>query len=156
MQYCKNLEILVQKRSTALFLIIPDNPLRTASFTCHINQYDKDQYCRCPKGKRISKFRSVHDNVKEDRKWDLGCDDIQKGSNAFDNLPIHDTYWKNDYDGVSWWGGRHTNSFLVGMKSKHSNHYEDRRYNYFYQNSPNLKLTQCSNWKQLNHIFKWV
>ena len=43
-----------------------------------------------------------------------------------------------------------TNSFLVGMKSKHSNKKEDRRYNYFYQNSPDLILTDCDGWKQLN------
>ena len=35
------------------------------------------------------------------------------------------------------------------MESHHNSHYEDRRYRYFYQNSENWVLSQCS-WKTLN------
>ena len=39
------------------------------------------------------------------------------------------------------------------MESVHDNKKEDRRYNYFYQNSPDLKLTQCDpHLKKINHM----
>ena len=129
----------------SLIFIHPDNPLRTDKSTCAINEYDQPQYCRCQQGKRISKFRSEHNNKKEDRKWDLGCDDFQDSDVSIiaKNLPIQETYWTNEYDGNSDWSGISTHSFLVGMKSEHDNKKEDRRYDYFFQNSPNLELTDC-------------
>ena len=49
----------------------------------------------------------------------------------------------NDYDRPSNWDGTETNSFLVGMESKHHSGYEDRIYKYFYQSSENWILTHC-------------
>ena len=49
----------------------------------------------------------------------------------------------NDYDRPSYWDGTETNSFLVGMESKHHSGYEDRIYKYFYQSSENWILTHC-------------
>ena len=40
---------------------------------CKANDYDKDQYCLCQKGQRISVFKSHHDNRREDRIWQLKC-----------------------------------------------------------------------------------
>ena len=55
----------------------------------------------------------------------------------------------NELDEISFWSGEATNSFLVGMESHHDNGAEDRIYRYFYQNSENWVLSQCS-WKTLN------
>ena len=49
----------------------------------------------------------------------------------------------NTYDSPSNWDGIETNSFLVGMESYHHSGYEDRSYQYFYQNSENWILTDC-------------
>ena len=43
---------------------------------CDPNEIDEEQYCRCPLGKRISRFKSTHDNGPEDRIWNLECDAI--------------------------------------------------------------------------------
>ena len=58
----------------------------------------------------------------------------------------------NDYDEDSFWSGKTTNSFLVGMESEHDNGPEDRRYRYFYQNSKNWVLSECS-WEDTNHYY---
>ena len=44
---------------------------------CKENDYDKDQYCLCPSGQRISVFKSHHKNKKEDRIWQLECAPFQ-------------------------------------------------------------------------------
>ena len=43
---------------------------------CEANAYDNKQYCRCPPGERISRFKSRHNNHHEDRIWDLECQGI--------------------------------------------------------------------------------
>ena len=43
-------------------------------FSCEVNEYNQDQYCKCEAGKRISTFHSEHGS--EDRKWTLKCEDI--------------------------------------------------------------------------------
>ena len=41
---------------------------------------DHKQYCRCPPGERISRFKSYHNNHHEDRIWELECKGIpEKG-----------------------------------------------------------------------------
>ena len=48
------------------------------SVKCDANSFDHGQYCRCEPGKRISRFKSHHNNHHEDRIWNLECNGIPK------------------------------------------------------------------------------
>ena len=48
------------------------------SVKCDANSFDHGQYCRCEPGKRISRFKSHHNNHREDRIWNLECNGIPK------------------------------------------------------------------------------
>merc|ERR1711971_594268 len=106
---------------------------------CDPNKIDEEQYCRCPLGKRISRFKSTHDNGPEDRIWNLECDAIPSEEMLFDE-------YQTEYNELD------ENSFLVGMESHHDNGAEDRIYRYFYQNSENWVLSKCV-WETTNYHY---
>ena len=117
-----------------------------------MNAYDKPQTCICPKGLRISHFKSHYNSNKHDRQWDLGCSIIPNdGKIFFDNLyqdyNVHP--FPHNYDEPQSWDGEPSNHFLVGMTSVHSNYNEDRKFTLYYQQSNNWILTSCSDWKQI-------
>jgi len=122
-----------------------------AGYSCRVNDWDSYQTCRCQNGMKISQFGSYHDNHKEDRRWDLKCEDIAPEATAAE------TNWNSYRTGENWWDsvlhwrwGIANNAFMTGMTSYHDNHREDRRYTIYYSNSPNWVLKDCSGWKQLN------
>ena len=96
------------------------------------------------------KFKSRHSNEKEDRIWDLGCKVISPRMTVEGDRWISKTE-RSKLDNTKSWDGRHSNSFLVGMESEHSNHHEDRTYTFFTARSDNFVLRQCSGWKKLNN-----
>ena len=119
-------------------------------YSCNENQWDERQYCLCKPGERIVKFKSRHSNEKEDRIWDLGCKLISPRMTVEGDRWISKTE-RSKLDNTKSWDGRHSNSFLVGMESEHSNHHEDRTYTFFTARSDNFDLRQCSAWKKLNN-----
>merc|ERR1719312_1028036 len=110
-------------------------------------------------------MKSKHDNRKEDRQWELKCEDIPSFTPNYEhpttmffrptytenNLPFKTTI-ENDWDGDISWDGRSTNSFLVGMTSYHNNHHEDRKFTFFYSRSDSWYLHRCSesDWLWMN------
>ena len=86
----------------------------------------------------------MHDNRKEDRVWTLKCEAIQS-DRPFpadtDVIESHENGWDEDHD----WDPRAEghNSFLVGMKSEHNNHHEDRKYTFFHTQSEYWILADC-------------
>ena len=71
--YGRNLISLPSNRARDDGTVIPSVP----GDSCYVNDWDKDQYCHCPNGHRISNFISSHSNHHEDRKWRLRCSAIQ-------------------------------------------------------------------------------
>jgi len=95
------------------------------------------------------KFASVHDNHREDRRWDLRC-------KAIPGLTFTGDKWisimpGNGWDGAQEWNGVASNSFLVGFSSHHDNRREDRIYRFFTARLNNFVLGQCSRWRTLNN-----
>lgn len=116
--------------------------------SCEDNEYDGAQYCLCPPGERVSYFYSVHDNHKEDRKWTLKCEPILADRPFPSDLDIFESH-ENGWDEAHYWNpdenSLQPNSFLVGMKSVHDNHHEDRKYVFSYSRADNWILTGCEN-----------
>ena len=124
-------------------------------YSCHKNRNDKKQYCLCNPGERIVKFKSKHSNWHEDRVWDLGCKAINPKMTIKGDRWISKTeFSKLEKDQL--WNGVHSNSFLVGMESKHDNGKEDREYSIMSARSDNFALRQCSEWTRLNKFGKSV
>jgi len=121
-------------------------------YSCETNDWDKEQWCLCEKGQRVSKISSVHSNSKEDRKWTLTCGQITPEF-IVPNVP--DWYQiseENDWDGEIYWRGaaNANHGFLVGMTSYHSNSKEDRKYKFFSARSDNWYTTSCVWHKNVN------
>ena len=66
---------------------------------------------------------------------------------------VYETY-ETGWNRPSNCDGTKTNSFLVGMESKHDNGYEDRKYRYLYQSSKNWTLTDCHYNVRLNEDYE--
>jgi hypothetical protein len=148
-----SIDMAGKSKVTAMnFTNLEDEPddVRIFSNSCNDNSYDKDQYCRCPPGKRVSVFASKHSNKKEDRVWSLECAKISADRDFDASAPYWDTGYVNEFDKSMDWKGIPSNSFLVGMESYHSNKKEDRRYNFFYQNSEHWILTDCITDRSVN------
>ena len=91
---------------------------------------------------------SVHDNSREDRRWELAC-------GAIPGLTFPDDKWisitqESELEEPQEWNGVASNSFLVGFSSEHSNQKEDRTYKFFTARSDNFVLPQCTGWTELN------
>ena len=117
---------------------------RAMGYSCDDNEYDSNQYCKCRPGERISYFHSVHDNKKEDRVWTLKCEAIQSDRPFPEDTDVIESH-ENGWDEAHYWDPRNYggNSFLVGMKSKHNNRHEDRKYTFFHTQSEHWVLANC-------------
>lgn len=125
---------------------------RALGYSCKDNEFDKDQYCKCRPGERISYFHSEHDNGHEDRVWSLKCEAIQSDRPFPEDTDVIESH-ENGWDQHHRWNTKFTlgggfqfdnkNSFLVGMKSEHSDDHEDRKYTFFHTQSEDWLLTNC-------------
>merc|ERR1711994_350360 len=95
-------------------------------YSCEPNKYDKNQWCLCKPGERVSEIHSVHDNRVEDRQWTLRCSKIQPEFKVTDKNNWFQETTENKLDGEILWEGAPHDRFLVGMTSVHSNSHEDR------------------------------
>jgi len=112
-------------------------------FTCETNEWDREQWCLCKPGEKVSSISSVHDNYREDRRWTLTCSKIEPEFNVPNRNPWYKTTAETEYDAPIWWSGVHEDAFLVGMTSVHSNPHEDRQFKFFTSRSDRWYLTNC-------------
>jgi len=112
-------------------------------YSCEPNKYDKNQWCLCRPGERVSEIHSVHDNRVEDRQWTLRCSKIQPEFKVTDKNNWFQETTENKLDGEILWEGAPHDRFLVGMTSDHYNKQEDRKFKFFTTRSDNWFLTDC-------------
>ncbi|XP_060555161.1 hemagglutinin/amebocyte aggregation factor-like [Ruditapes philippinarum] len=96
-------------------------------WTDYLNNYDEFLTFTCGNSGYINGFKSIHSNHHEDRKWKIRCCTVQGLY-----LPSHEftfTGWTNNWDGHQDFTTQH-NHITAGVWSEHSNHHEDRRWNY--------------------------
>jgi len=109
------------------------------TFTTH---YDKPFTIACSGGYVIHHIISVHSNWYEDRKWTITCGREPKLPRFRDQKHSW-TGYINHYDGSFTYEcpGR---SILTGIKAKHHNWYEDRKFAFRCTTIPNyVKLGRC-------------
>ena len=93
------------------------------AMSSHCNTYDGPHNFQCSSGQSISSISGHHDNGKEDRIYCYGC--RYSGTSAY----CYQTGYVNDWDNpVSVRCG--SNYFIAGVKSRHDNDKEDRRFDY--------------------------
>lgn len=90
------------------------------------NDWDGPLDFKCPTNSALTAVNSNHDNGKEDRRWRFKCCDITSGG-KFSIQSVHTTGWLNRFD-EKLDAKCNPNSVLVGLKSFHANHQEDRRW----------------------------
>ena len=119
--------------------------------TCESHEWDQPQHCQCKEGESLSQLKSTHDNHKEDRKWNLGCQKID-GYISANTYNFAKYKLSNSWDNPQHWDGQSAGNYLIGMKSYHNNRKEDRLYTMIYAAKPaNWKFLQCSGWKAINN-----
>ncbi|RUS79425.1 hypothetical protein EGW08_012802 [Elysia chlorotica] len=88
------------------------------------NDWDAELNFECPAGQFISSVYSVHNNVKEDRRWRFGCQQPPYG--AFRTACTWTADYVNNWDeAVSFMCPAHY--AIAGVQSVNSNAHEDRR-----------------------------
>jgi len=111
--------------------------------SCETNDWDKQQWCLCGRGEKVSKIYSIHDNKKEDRQWTLTCSVIEPEFKVPESSDWYEVTEENEYDEPIAWNGKPDGYFLVGMTSVHDNKKEDRKYKFFIVRSDNWYFTDC-------------
>merc|ERR1712072_1559923 len=89
-----------------------------------VNNWDGTLTYVCPSNMVITGLISVHDNGKEDRRWNIRC-------SSFKGLAVNPSGWsgwKNDWDKTFHASCGNPRCPLVGLQSYHSNSKEDRRW----------------------------
>ena len=102
------------------------------------NDYDQPLYKRCDSGNGMYAVRSVHDNHREDRRWEWLCRNVAYYAQQ-------SCYWSrdvNDFDQPISFLCAH-NYYLAGVDSYHDNHHEDRRWSFLCCNSPGHYSGYC-------------
>jgi len=99
---------------------------RDQGFHGYANNWDHPLTFVCPDNQALERVYSYHDNRREDRRWRFGCCVVS--SNAY----LKRGGWTNE---VNNWDGRldfrcKDDEVLVGLKSYHDNHREDRRWRF--------------------------
>jgi len=119
-------------------------------YTCNPNGWDGEQWCLCKENEKVGSIISDHHNHHEDRIWNLKCQTI---SETFKQGREYKTTGLNGWDGHILWAGYQYNAYLIGMASHHSNHHEDRQFQFMYRYVPEMwKLTgPCRGWMWVNN-----
>jgi len=90
------------------------------------NNWDDPLSFACPHNQALSTVYSYHDNYREDRRWKFGCCVVS--SNAYLQR-LGWTNWVNNWDARLDFRCQ-DDEVLVGLKSYHDNHREDRRWRF--------------------------
>lgn len=98
-------------------------------WTNNVNNWDKEFWFECPRGKFIVGFHSFHYDVTEDRRFQFYCGKFANSEEMRDEDISRWTPFLNDYDEpfTHYCGEQYG---LVGVHSIHDNNREDRRYSF--------------------------
>jgi len=91
------------------------------------NNWDGPLVFQCPTNEALYGVYSEHDNGKEDRRWKFKCCDV--GSFATMRYGPWTSY-RNNWDAILDYQCSKSNEVIVGVKSDHDNHREDRRWKF--------------------------
>jgi len=89
----------------------------------YVNDWDGQLSFLCPPNYAINAFKSVHDNRREDRRWNIGCCQVFGAFLVDGNVTSYLNSWDGELDFTC-----EDDEVLVGVESVHDNHYEDRRW----------------------------
>jgi len=94
-------------------------------WTVWVNRYDYHLDFSCANNQALYGVHSKHDNHKEDRMWKFKCCDV----GSFASMRYGDwTSYRNNWDDNLDYECEKLNEVIVGIKSDHDNHREDRRW----------------------------
>lgn len=119
-----------------------------------VNKWDQKFAVHCRRGQSISRLRSIHSNLHEDRVWAFSC---------HRNRYVSQTrcYWSH----YNAWDSRvhqvcHYGGFIAGVHSYHDNGKEDRKYSFKCCNRKNrVRISDChwtgyqNNWDRELHYY---
>ena len=91
----------------------------------------------CPAGQSIDRISSQHSNHHEDRTWSFYCKSSSKISSS-----CHWSGYVNSFDQQILF--QCASGVITGVQSYHSNHHEDRRFNFKCCNTKNNLPSHCS------------
>ncbi|CAG0914388.1 unnamed protein product [Notodromas monacha] len=104
-----------------------------------VNDLDGTLDFNCPFGETISRVQSIHDNDSEDRLWAFECKPIPIDSS---DLTCQNSGYVNDFDEEITFNCPF-NGVISGTHSEHSNHDEDRRWDFKCCEALNYCTTNC-------------
>ncbi|XP_005113046.2 dermatopontin [Aplysia californica] len=87
------------------------------------NDWDRPHHFQCPKGQYVTSVHSIHDNGKEDRRWELKCGGEWVTENCV--WSTHANSWDSQLYFLC-----PNNMVVTGMDSYHNNHKEDRLFKF--------------------------
>ena len=90
------------------------------------NYWDRHHFGSCDDGGYIRRIKSIHDNSKEDRRWEIFCG---KSSNLAADQHCYWTGFLNSYDDMLAFNCP-GNRVITGMQSQHNNGAEDRQFKF--------------------------
>ncbi|KAF4114841.1 hypothetical protein G5714_005064 [Onychostoma macrolepis] len=117
------------------------------------NSYDQPVDFNCPAGQTISYIKSEHHNHYEDRLWEFGCKNtFGSGTECFMSPYV------NNFDQTFTYTCP-TNSIVAGISSYHSDHHEDRRWQFYCCRKKGYCTSNCQwttyvNW--FDEAFQWT
>jgi len=115
-----------EDRRWRFYYVIPDGFRCAGGQFSRGNQQDEKMDFKCPPNHAISGFKSRHIKSSADREWQFSCCAL-KGTFYYD-YEVRLTEDINSYDGPMDFKCSST-EVLVGLKSRHNNHWEDRVWN---------------------------
>ncbi|KAH9492207.1 hypothetical protein Btru_026558 [Bulinus truncatus] len=116
-----------------LAVIVPTACVVSAGY---INDWDQPFNFRCPDGQVISYISSVHDNRREDRRWEFLCRTVAS------TYSCTDSGYVNNFDEplVFTCPG---DKVMIGVHGYHSNRHEDRRFGFHCCDLLNRRPRDC-------------
>ncbi|XP_052708289.1 hemagglutinin/amebocyte aggregation factor-like isoform X1 [Crassostrea angulata] len=105
------------------------------------NDFDEPLDVQCPSYLfAFSRFKSTHNNKKEDRRFDFMCRQVPAANSS---VTCGWSDYVNDYDAVVFYTCPNQ-GYINGMHSVHNNHHEDRRFKFRCCSPPlGLDLRNC-------------
>ncbi|KAK7475350.1 hypothetical protein BaRGS_00033426, partial [Batillaria attramentaria] len=102
-------------------------PLANCRWSGYVNEYDAVVNYKCPGTSAIKGWYSVHYNRREDRRYKFMCCDIQ----GLGETNCAWSSYKNSWDGPMDFSYCPSEKYINGAYSYHSNHHEDRRWQFY-------------------------
>lgn len=115
---------------------LTDVALKDMGLTGYLNDWDGVLDFRCQNNEVLTGLYSVHDNLREDRRWAARCAALVSVSDL--QLQSEWTAWMNKFDEpLTFTAG--SNRMITGFSSVHDNSKEDRRWKFFHGHSNSVQ-----------------